>query len=96
MFVAWVVTGETASNTPGRPDPEPDEGPGLTWRQLTPATGPAPGTASFLAPSLSTPKAGSRTSGSRTHPGLSPIMTVGRYDSAEEAQVATDAVWVSR
>jgi hypothetical protein len=29
-------------------------------------------------------------------PGLSPIMTVGRYDSAEEAQVATDAVWVSR
>jgi hypothetical protein len=22
-----------------QPDPEPDEGPGLTWRQLTPAIG---------------------------------------------------------
>jgi hypothetical protein len=35
MFVPWVVTGETALSTPDRhPDPEPDESPGLTWRQL--------------------------------------------------------------
>jgi hypothetical protein len=26
-------------------------------------------------------------------PGLSPITTVGRYDSVEEAQVATDDLW---
>jgi len=29
-------------------------------------------------------------------PGLSPITTVGRYDTVEEAQVATDGVWASR
>jgi hypothetical protein len=29
-------------------------------------------------------------------PGLSPITTVGRYDRAEAAQVATDEVWASR
>jgi hypothetical protein len=28
------------------PAPEPDEGPGLTWRQLTPATGQGRGTGS--------------------------------------------------
>jgi hypothetical protein len=28
--------------------------------------------------------------------GLSPITTVGRYDTVEEAQVATDEVWASR
>jgi hypothetical protein len=29
-------------------------------------------------------------------PGLSPITTVGRYDSVEAAQVATDEVWAAR
>jgi hypothetical protein len=29
-------------------------------------------------------------------PGLSPITTVGRYDTAEAAQVATDEVWAAR
>jgi hypothetical protein len=29
-------------------------------------------------------------------PGLSPITTVGRYDSMEAAQVATDEVWAAR
>ena len=29
-------------------------------------------------------------------PGLSPITTVGRYDTVEAAQVATDEVWAAR
>jgi hypothetical protein len=29
-------------------------------------------------------------------PGLSPITTIGRYATVEEAQVATDEVWASR
>jgi hypothetical protein len=29
-------------------------------------------------------------------PGLSPITTVGRYDTVEAAQVATDDVWAAR
>jgi hypothetical protein len=29
-------------------------------------------------------------------PGLSPIKTVGRYDTVEAAQVATDEVWAAR
>jgi len=29
-------------------------------------------------------------------PGLSPTTTVGRYDTVEAAQVATDEVWASR
>jgi hypothetical protein len=29
-------------------------------------------------------------------PGLSPITTVGRYDTVDEAQVATDEVWAAR
>jgi hypothetical protein len=29
-------------------------------------------------------------------PGLSPITTVGRFATVEEAQVATDEVWVAR
>jgi hypothetical protein len=55
-----------------RPVPEPDEGPGLTWRQLTPGTGRGPGRRRSGAPSPSTPTAGSRTSGSRTRPASRP------------------------
>jgi hypothetical protein len=29
-------------------------------------------------------------------PGLSPITTVGRFDTIEAAQVATDEVWAAR
>jgi hypothetical protein len=29
-------------------------------------------------------------------PGLSPITTVGRFDTVEAAQIATDEVWASR
>jgi hypothetical protein len=29
-------------------------------------------------------------------PGLSPITTVGRYDTVEAAQVATNEVWAAR
>ena len=29
-------------------------------------------------------------------PGLAPITTVGRIDTVDEAQIATDAVWASR
>jgi hypothetical protein len=78
------------------PDAEPDEGPGLTWRQLTPSdwsgswNGKLHGTIT--------------TDGDRwlayvrlkDPPGLSPITTVGRYPTVEEAQVATDEVWAAR
>ena len=78
------------------PDPEPHEGPGLTWRQLTPrhwsgtwatkirgtVTRDGDGWVAYLR--LENP------------PGLSPITTVGRFATVEEAQVATDEVWASR
>jgi hypothetical protein len=78
------------------PDPAPDEGPGLTWRQLTPrhwsgtwdskirgtVTRDGDGWVAYLR--LEDP------------PGLSPITTVGRCDSIEGAQLATDEVWASR
>jgi hypothetical protein len=78
------------------PDPEPDEGPGLTWRQLTPrhwsgtwgtkirgtVTRNGDGWVAYLR--LEDP------------PGLSPITTVGRYATVEAAQAATDEVWASR
>jgi hypothetical protein len=78
------------------PDPEPDEGPGLTWRQLTPrhwsgtweskirgtVTRDGDGWVAYLR--LEDP------------PGLSPITTVGRFATVEAAQVATDEVWAAR
>jgi hypothetical protein len=78
------------------PDPEPDQGPGLTWRQLdarhwsgtweTKIRGTvirdAEGWVAYLR--LEDP------------PGLSPITTVGRYPTVEPAQVASDEVWASR
>jgi len=78
------------------PDPEPDEGPGLTWRQLTPrhwsgtwetkirgtVTRDSDGWVAYLR--LEDP------------PGLSPITTVGRYATVEQAQLATDEVWAAR
>jgi hypothetical protein len=77
------------------PSPEPDEGPGLTWRQLTPrdwsgtwnskiggtVTRDGDGWLAYVR--LEDP------------PGLSPITTVGRYATVEEAQLATDEVWAA-
>jgi hypothetical protein len=79
-----------------QPDPEPDEGPGLTRRQLTPrhwsgtwatkirgtVTRDGDGWIAYLR--LEDP------------PGLSPITTVGRFDTVEAAQVATDDAWAAR
>jgi hypothetical protein len=76
--------------------PRTDEGPGLTWRQLDPhhwswswngklhgtITADADGWVAYVR--LEDP------------PGLSPITTVGRYDTAEAAQVATDQVCAAR
>jgi hypothetical protein len=88
MFVSWVVTGDTVSSTPGRnPTPNPTRAPGLTWRQLDAhhwsgtwdskirgtVTRDADGWVAYLR--LEDP------------PGLSPITTVGRYATVEEAQV---------
>jgi hypothetical protein len=70
--------------------------PGLTWRQLTPrhwsgtwgtkirgtVTRDGDGWVAYLR--LEDP------------PGLSPITTVGRFDTVEAAQVATDEVWAAR
>jgi hypothetical protein len=48
------------------------------------------------APSPAIRIAGSLTCGPRTQPGLSPITTVGRIATVEEAQVAADEVWAAR
>ena len=79
------------------PDPEPDEGPGLTWR----ATG-----ANYWSGSWGSQTRGTvmlETSGLwvayvrlEDPPGLSPITTVGRFATVDEAQIATDDVWASR
>jgi hypothetical protein len=86
----------TASTHPGR-HPEPDEGPGLTWRE----TG-----ANYWSGSSGSQPRGTvmlETSGLwvaylrlEDPAGLSPITTVGRFDTAEEAQVATDEMWAAR
>jgi hypothetical protein len=78
------------------PDPEP-EGPGLVWRE----TGPDYWSGSWASHPRGTVMLES--SGRwipylrlEDPPGLSPITTVGRYDTAEEAQVAVDEVWAGR
>ena len=78
------------------PDPEP-EGPGLVWRETgrnhwSGSWGSQPRGTVMLESSglwlayvqLEEP------------PGLSPITTVGRFATAEAAQLATDAIWTSR
>ena len=96
---AWVLafTARPSRARSGAPDPESDEGPGLTWR----ATG-----ANYWSGSWGSQPRGTvmlETSGLwvayvrlEDPPGLSPITTVGRYATVEEAQVATDEVWASR
>jgi hypothetical protein len=80
-----------------RPRTDPDEGPGLTWRET--------GT-NYWSGSWGSQPRGTvmlETSGLwvayvrlEDPPGLSPITTVGRFDTVEEAQVAIDEVWASR
>jgi hypothetical protein len=97
MFVPWAVTGETASSTPGRHrTPSPDEGPGLTWRQLTPRHWS--GTSASKIRGTVTRDGVGWVAYVRLEdpPGLSPITTVGRFDTVEAAQVATDEVWATR
>jgi hypothetical protein len=79
-----------------RPDSEPDEGPGLTWRQLTP--GHWSGTWATKIRGTVTQDSEGWVAYVRLEdpPGLSPITTVGRFATVEEAQVAADDVWPSR
>ena len=93
MAADWRDGFEYAWQTP---DPGPDEGPGLTWRQLSPrdwsgtweskirgtVTRDGDGWLAYVR--LEDP------------PGLSPITTVGRYTTVEAAQVATDEAWAAR
>jgi hypothetical protein len=80
-----------------RPDPEP-EGPGLVWRQ----TGANYWSGSWGGQPRGTVMLESATGRWVAYvrledpPGLSPITTVGRYATVEEAQVATDEVWATR
>jgi hypothetical protein len=79
-----------------QPDSEPGEGPGLPWRQLTAHhwswswNGKLHGTITL------------DSEGWLAHvrpedpPRLSPITTIGRFATVEEAQVATDEGWASR
>jgi hypothetical protein len=97
MFVSWVVIGAAASSTPGRnPTLDRTRGPGLTWRQLTPR---------HWSGTWDSKIRGTVTLGSdgwlaylrlEDPPGHSPITTVGRFDTVEAAQVATDEVWAAR
>jgi hypothetical protein len=78
------------------PDPKPDEGPGLTWRQLTARHWS--GTWETKIHATVTRDADAWVAYLRLEdpPGLSPITIVGRFDTVEEAQVATDEVWAAR
>lgn len=78
------------------PDPAPDEGPGLTWRQLD--ANSWSGTWASKIHGTVTRNADGWLAYVRLAdpPGLSPITTVGRYPSADEAMVAADQVWRGR
>ena len=81
-----------------RLDPQPDEGPGLVWRET--------GANDWSGSSGSQPRGTVMPESSTGRwvayvrledpPGLSPITTVGRFDTVEAAQVATDEVWAAR
>ena len=78
-----------------QPDPQP-EGPGLVWRETS---------ANYWSGSSGSQPRGTvmlEASGRwvayvrlEDPPGLSPITTVGRFDTAEAAQVATDEAWAA-
>jgi hypothetical protein len=88
-FVSCAPTGGTASSTPiGNPSPNPRARVSCGERPA-PTTGPARAAANRGAPSCSRRRAVGRL---EDPPGLSPITTVGRFDTVEAARVATDAV----
>jgi hypothetical protein len=97
MFVSCPETGETVSSSPSSYHRPNLRGPGLVSRE----TG-----ANCWSGSSGSPPRGTvmlETSGLwvayvrlEDPPGLSPINTVGRYATVEEAQVATDEVWAAR
>jgi hypothetical protein len=76
------------------PDPEPYEGPGLTWRQLAPRHWP--GTSDSKIRGTVTRDGDGWVAYLRLEdpPGLSPITTVGRFATVKEAQIAADEVGV--
>jgi hypothetical protein len=71
------------------PDPEPEEGPGLTWPQLTRRDWS--GSWNGKPHGTNIPEADRWLAYVRLEdpPGLSPITTVGRFDTVEAAQLAT-------
>jgi hypothetical protein len=80
-----------------QPDPEP-EGPGLVWRETSAnywsgSSGSQPRATVMLESATGRWVAYLRL---EDPPGLSPITTVGRFDTVEAAQLATDEVWASR
>jgi hypothetical protein len=89
--VLWVVTGAARLQVRlADTRPQPDEGPGLTWRQLTPRHWSGTWDSKIRG---TTTRDGDRWLAyvrPEDPPGLSPITTVGRYSTLEEAQVATD------
>jgi hypothetical protein len=80
-----------------QPDPEP-EGAGLVWRE----TGPDYWSGSWRSQPRGTVMLESATGRWVAYlrledpPGLSPVTTVGRYETVEAAQLATDEVWATR
>jgi hypothetical protein len=83
-----VVTGAAASSTPGsHPTPNPTR-PGLTWRQLTPP-GDWSGSRNGKLHGTITADGDRWLAYVRLEdrPGLSPITTVGRFATVDEAQM---------
>jgi hypothetical protein len=96
MFVPSVVTGETGSSSPTcAPAPNRTRAPvspggnspphwSGTWNTKIHGTVTCDGDRWVAYLRLEDP------------PGLSPITTIGRFDTVEAAQVATDEVWAAR
>jgi hypothetical protein len=96
MFVWWVVTGETASSTPGRnPTPNPTTALASPGGNSAPGTGPEPWDSKIRGTVTRDGDGWVAYVRLEDPPGLSPITTVGHYATVEEAQVATDEVWAA-
>jgi hypothetical protein len=78
------------------PDPEPDEGPGLTWRQLTPRDWSGSWNGKLHGTITADGRRLARLRAARGPARLSTITTVGRFGTVEAAQVATDDVRAAR
>jgi hypothetical protein len=79
------------------PDPEP-EGPGLVWRETGPDYWSGPWRSQPRGTVMLESATGRWVRYVRLEdpPGLSPITTVGHFDTVEATQVATDEVWAKR